>query len=212
MTNTLLSLCTGYGGLDLAIEALLDVELVAFAEFDKHAALVASTRFPSVPNLGDITKIDWEEVSRMAAHRKDELAEAMYDRYCQGFSVEQVAEEFDRSRQSVWKMFQRRGWDLRPRPPARPTVSFGGHSYAIGTQGYYRRTDGNRSVLHRDVWEAAYGTIPDEHDVHHIDHDKTNNDLSNLQCLPKADHARLHHEEVMPTDSRGIDVITAGYP
>lgn len=63
--------------------------------------------------------------------------------------------------------------------------------------GYYERTD--KSVypkrtlrLHRQVWEDANGPIPDGWHVHHIDEDITNNDISNLQCLPMGDHLRVH--------------------
>ncbi len=54
----LLSLCTGYGGLDLAVEAFFDCELVACAEIDKYAGLAIDKHF-KVPNLGDIKLIDW---------------------------------------------------------------------------------------------------------------------------------------------------------
>lgn len=54
----LLSLCTGYGGLDLAVEAFFDCELVACAEIDKYASLAIDKHF-KVPNLGDIKLIDW---------------------------------------------------------------------------------------------------------------------------------------------------------
>lgn len=63
MRPTLLSLCTGYGGLDLAVEEVLGpVEMVALAELDPHAALVAEKRFAGVPNLGDIRRINWRTV------------------------------------------------------------------------------------------------------------------------------------------------------
>ena len=56
------SLCTGYGGLDLAVTAVLDAELAWCAETDRHAAAVLAARWPAVPNLGDITAIDWAAV------------------------------------------------------------------------------------------------------------------------------------------------------
>lgn len=36
-------------------------EPVAFSEIDKFPSAVLAERFPSVPNLGDITKVDWRE-------------------------------------------------------------------------------------------------------------------------------------------------------
>jgi DNA (cytosine-5)-methyltransferase 1 len=56
------SLCTGYGGLDLAVMAVLDARLAWCAETDRHAAAVLAARYPGVRNLGDITALDWAAV------------------------------------------------------------------------------------------------------------------------------------------------------
>jgi DNA (cytosine-5)-methyltransferase 1 len=48
------SLCTGYGGLDLALGG----ETVFVSEIDPHANTVLAQRFPGVPNLGDFTVLD----------------------------------------------------------------------------------------------------------------------------------------------------------
>ncbi|GGK40570.1 hypothetical protein GCM10010124_36700 [Pilimelia terevasa] len=53
------SLCSGYGGLDLAVEAVLGGRLLWYAENDRHAATVMSAHWPGIPNLGDITAVDW---------------------------------------------------------------------------------------------------------------------------------------------------------
>ncbi len=57
------SLCTGYGGLDLAVAMVLDTELCWYAETDRHAATVLAHHFPTVPNLGDIRTVDWHTVT-----------------------------------------------------------------------------------------------------------------------------------------------------
>ena len=36
-------------------------EAVAFSEIDPFCNAVLATRFPSVPNLGDISKVEWKE-------------------------------------------------------------------------------------------------------------------------------------------------------
>ncbi len=59
------SLCTGYGGLDLAAAAVLGAVLAWFAETDRHASKVLAARFPGVPNLGDLTQVDWAAVPRV---------------------------------------------------------------------------------------------------------------------------------------------------
>jgi DNA (cytosine-5)-methyltransferase 1 len=52
------SLFTGYGGLDIAVGG----ELAWYAEIEPAACQVLAHHYPNVPNLGDITKIDWSQV------------------------------------------------------------------------------------------------------------------------------------------------------
>ena len=52
------SLCTGYGGLDLAVEAYFNAHTVWCAEIDKYASQVIEQRF-DIPNHGNIKEIDW---------------------------------------------------------------------------------------------------------------------------------------------------------
>lgn len=59
------SLCSGYGGLDLVAETMLGTRLAWCAETDPHAAAVLASRWPGVPNLGDITSLDWRAVPRV---------------------------------------------------------------------------------------------------------------------------------------------------
>ncbi|UJD20919.1 DNA methylase [Mycobacterium phage Zimmer] len=55
------SLFSGVGGLDLAVEEVFGGETVWQSEVNPHASTVLAKRF-GVPNLGDITKIDWHDV------------------------------------------------------------------------------------------------------------------------------------------------------
>jgi DNA (cytosine-5)-methyltransferase 1 len=55
------SLCTGYGGLDMAVESYFDAEMVWCAEIDKYASALIEERFNKA-NLGDIKQIDWANV------------------------------------------------------------------------------------------------------------------------------------------------------
>lgn len=65
MTYTLGSLCTGYGGIDLAAERIFgSVDHLWHAEKDADASKVIAARWPGVPNLGDITAVDWTTVPR----------------------------------------------------------------------------------------------------------------------------------------------------
>jgi DNA (cytosine-5)-methyltransferase 1 len=56
------SLFSGYGGLDLAVEEVYGARTVWHSELDPHASKVLEQHWPGVPNLGDITTIDWADV------------------------------------------------------------------------------------------------------------------------------------------------------
>jgi hypothetical protein len=45
---------------------------------------------------------------------------------------------------------------------------------------------------HSIVWENAFGKIPLGMQIHHIDMDKTNNHISNLQLVTPLEHKRYH--------------------
>ena len=49
-------------------------------------------------------------------------------------------------------------------------------------------------AIHRTVWEFFNGEIPKDCEVHHRDLNRSNNDISNLQMLTKAEHQKLHFE------------------
>lgn len=60
------SLFTGGGGLDMAVHTLFPgAELAWWSEVDTHAAAVMAAH-TDAPNLGDVTAIDWQEVSPVA--------------------------------------------------------------------------------------------------------------------------------------------------
>src|SRR3954469_19038874 len=56
------SMCTGYGGLDLAAQAVYGGQLTWGAEKEPYATVLLHRRFPGVPNVGDLTAIDWTQV------------------------------------------------------------------------------------------------------------------------------------------------------
>ena len=62
--TTIGSLFTGYGGLDMAVRMALDPDArVAWtSDVEPGPCRLAEVRWPVVPNLGDITQIDWETV------------------------------------------------------------------------------------------------------------------------------------------------------
>ena len=56
-----LSLFSGYGGIDVALEAAWGTTTVAVADVDPGACKVLTHRYPGVPNLGDVTTVDWSQ-------------------------------------------------------------------------------------------------------------------------------------------------------
>ncbi|WP_342045930.1 HNH endonuclease signature motif containing protein [Bacillus sp. OTU530] len=60
--------------------------------------------------------------------------------------------------------------------------------------GYYLNST-HRKRLHRYVWECHHGEIPKGYHIHHIDHDKSNNDISNLKLVESKAHVTMHSAE-----------------
>ncbi|AOW88575.1 DNA methyltransferase [Streptomyces olivaceus] len=56
------SLCSGYGGLDMAVQAVFGGSLAWVADNDPGACRILAHHHPQVPNLGDITAAPWAEV------------------------------------------------------------------------------------------------------------------------------------------------------
>lgn len=63
----------------------------------------------------------------------------------------------------------------------------------VNTKGYVQVVTQGRAILeHRLVWEASNGPVPPGHDIHHIDGNKLNNALENLECVSRIAHKRIH--------------------
>lgn len=58
--RTVGSMCTGVGGLELAI----GLPALWHAEINEAPSRVLKRRWPDVPNLGDVTSVDWQRVAR----------------------------------------------------------------------------------------------------------------------------------------------------
>lgn len=117
--------------------------------------------------------------------------EEMYSLYQQGYSLSEVGRAFGQSRQSVYIGFNRRGWQLRKKPQL-PFQIIDGYKFSLRNTGYYARTYGDRISAHRYVWEKHNGKIPNGYDIHHKNHDKSDNRINNLELLKKDEHARKY--------------------
>lgn len=80
-----------------------------------------------------------------------------------------------------------------------PYVDFEGVRFYTKPTGYFvaapnRAVHGER-YLHRAVWVHHNGPVPDKYHVHHIDHDKKNNSIGNLELLRIGEHMSHHSTE-----------------
>ena len=60
-------------------------------------------------------------------------------------------------------------------------------------QGHYVTSS---TGIHRFVWQYYVGDIPEGYHVHHVDFDKANNQIENLQCLTKKEHSKIHRDKL----------------
>lgn len=102
------SLFSGAGGLDLAVEHVTGGRTVWHCEADPDAAKVLAAHWPGVPNLGDITAVDWSAVEPV-------------DVLCGGFPCQDVSAAGRRAgiasgtRSGLWLEYAEAINQLRPR-------------------------------------------------------------------------------------------------
>jgi len=105
MSLTVGSLFTGIGGFDLGLERA-GMKIMWQSEIDKFACQVLKKHWVNVPNLGDITKIDWSKV---------EPVDVICGGYpCQPFSTAGKRKGKDDPRH-LWRWFRDAISGIRPR-------------------------------------------------------------------------------------------------
>ena len=62
MQPRILSLFSGYGGLDMAVQEVFGGDLVAVADIDSGPCKILAHRHPDVPNLGNVSTVDWTTI------------------------------------------------------------------------------------------------------------------------------------------------------
>jgi hypothetical protein len=129
--------------------------------------------------------------------------------YNDGYSCQQIGKILGASRQAIWEKMVNAGSKRREKKLL-PYIIYDGLKWTVSkTTGYYRLTNSRKVhiALHRYVWEKEKGNIPVGYEIHHIDGDKSNNNLNNLECLSKADHTRKyspHHNQYKNNKTKGI--------
>ncbi|MFF9287473.1 DNA cytosine methyltransferase [Streptomyces griseosporeus] len=117
------SLFTGTGALDLAVMDVFDAEVVWHSQYEppdkngkedtnQYAAKILARHWPNVPNLWDITKVDWQAV--IEEHGPVDILTG-------GFPCQDVSSAGKRagltadSRSGLWAHFARAIYELNPR-------------------------------------------------------------------------------------------------
>jgi len=118
------SICTGYGGLELAAEAGFDAKMAWCADPAAGPCKVIATRWPDITNLGDITTTDWSTVEPV------DIITAGYP--CQPFSHASMYREGTNDPRHLWPHVHKAIRALRPRITILENVS-GHRSLGFGT-------------------------------------------------------------------------------
>ena len=81
--------------------------------------------------------------------------------------------------------------------PPTPEVIDGNHQkfdgvvYSLSPKAHFCTS----SFLHRAVYSYYCGEIPEGYVIHHIDRNKSNNNIENLQCVTIQEHSDIHSQE-----------------
>lgn len=97
--NTVGSLFSGIGGLELGLERTGGFKTIWNCEVDDYANAVLRKHWPDVPNLGDITKVDWSKVE------KPDLICGGFP--CQDISIAGKGKGIHGARSGLWAEFHR---------------------------------------------------------------------------------------------------------
>ena len=81
---------------------------------------------------------------------------------------------------------------METRGPTSTTPSGTGRVTKKGYLRVFDKVQGRQRMWHVLVWEQNNGPVPAGYQIHHVDYDKLNNDISNLQLVDPVVHKRIH--------------------
>jgi len=148
-----------------------------------------------------------------------DLVARMFADYQGGLSLAKVGEKYRRTRQSIFVLFENRGFKLRSKVFQKPLV-YGGRRYTPDKNGYWRDTVLRSAkyypgtLLHRRKWMDRHGPIPPGHDVVFKDGNRRNVRLSNLKCMSHAEQqalGRTGHNQFTVSAGARLDLLLGNH-
>jgi len=218
---THLSLFSGIGGLDIAAE-MAGIQTVGQCEWADYPTKVLEKHWPNVPRWRDIRELNlrsFTEETYMAAHRKD--YDHAIEMYNAGFSIEQVADYYGVTRQSMYKTLKRRGVQFRD------NIKLGEENH------FYRGTKADdhaqnilesaieKGIIKRKTTcevcgkESVFKDGRTGIQAHHCDYNRPLDVLWLCQRCHHEWHKNNKAKEVVPYEAMprtNIDVLSGGFP
>lgn len=139
--------------------------------------------------------------------KNNNLVAAMYALYLSGKSLEQVGEVYKRTRQSIYSLFQSRGYPLRSKKKYPELVIDGIKFTPSHKAGLWRATIRSKNLLlSHYIWAKHHGPVPKGHGIHYKNGDRNDNRIENLELLTIAEISSKYsphlNQFTSPTGSR----------
>jgi len=218
---THLSLFSGIGGLDLAAE-WAGFETVGQCEWADYPTKVLEKHWPDVErwrDIRDVTGRGVNEVTYMGKHRQD--YDQAVDMYNMGRSIEQIAEYYGVTRQSMWMCLKRRGVEFRDNKRYGSDNHFfrGTKADDYAQNVLEEAIEKNVVVRESKCQQCGYeGNFADGRtaiQAHHCDYNRPLDVMWLCQKCHHEWHKNNKAKEVMPSEAMprtNITVLSGGFP